>query len=85
MRASRSNRSTLSSATPCAVRQELQRDVPPEPRVLGLIDDAHAAGAELADDAVVLDLLADHGFAIMAECTVHRAPCTVHCAPVSYV
>ncbi len=43
-----------------ALGQELQRDVPAKPRVLGLIDDAHPAGTELADDAIVLDLLADH-------------------------
>ena len=40
--------------------QELERDVPAELRVLGLVDDAHAAAAELRDDPVVGDGLADH-------------------------
>ncbi len=31
-----------------------------QPRVLGLVDDAHAAAAQLLDDAVVRDGLADH-------------------------
>ena len=34
--------------------------MPAEARVLGFIDDSHAAGAELADDAVVLYVLSDH-------------------------
>ena len=38
-------------------RQELEGDRPLEAEVLGLVDDAHAAPAELADDAV----LAGHG------------------------
>ena len=41
--------------------QELERDVPAELRVLGLIDDAHAPAAELGGDPVVGDGLADHG------------------------
>ena len=41
--------------------QELQRDVAAELRVLGLVDDAHAAAAELRSDPVVRDGLADHG------------------------
>ena len=36
--------------------------MPAEPRVLGFVDDAHAAGAELPDDSIVQHLLADHGF-----------------------
>ena len=41
-------------------RQELQRDEPAEPQVLGLVDDAHAARANLGEDAIVGDRLADH-------------------------
>ena len=42
------------------VGQELQRDVPPEPRVPGLVDHAHPAPAQLFQDAVVGDGAADH-------------------------
>ena len=41
-------------------RQELERDVAAELRVLGLVHDAHAAAAELPGDLVVGDGLADH-------------------------
>jgi len=41
-------------------RQELERHYPFELEVLGLVDDAHAALAELLDDPVVRDGLADH-------------------------
>ena len=34
-------------------REELHRDVPAETRVLRLVHDTHAAGAELSDDPVV--------------------------------
>ena len=44
------------------VGQELQGDEAAELGVLGLVDDAHAAAAELFDDAVVRDGLADHGW-----------------------
>ena len=40
--------------------QELERDEAVQPRVLGLVHDSHAAAAELLDDAVVRDCLADH-------------------------
>ncbi len=42
--------------------QELERHAPPELRVLGLVDDAHAAAAELADDGVVANGVAGEGF-----------------------
>ena len=38
-------------------RQHLQRHVPAERDLLGLVDDAHAAAADLADDPVVAELL----------------------------
>ena len=41
-------------------RQELQRHAPPEPRVLGLVDDTHPAGAELRRHAIVRDCSPDH-------------------------
>jgi len=45
-------------------REELQRDVTTQARVFGFVNDAHAAGAKLAHDAIVLNLLADHGWII---------------------
>ena len=42
------------------VGQELQRNETAEVGVLGLVDHTHAAAAELLDDAVVRDGLADH-------------------------
>jgi hypothetical protein len=41
-------------------RQEFKRDKTMEPRVLSLVDDTHAPTAQLLDDAVVRDSLADH-------------------------
>ncbi len=41
-------------------RQELQRDGSVEARVLGFVDDTHTPAAELLDDPVVGDGLADH-------------------------
>src|SRR5271169_3198692 len=43
------------------LRQELEGDKAMEAGVLGFVDDAHAAGAEFLEDAVVRDGLADHG------------------------
>ena len=42
------------------VGQELERDKAARRGVFGLVDHAHAAAAELFDDAVVRDRLADH-------------------------
>ena len=42
------------------VGQEFQRDKAVELDVLGLVDDTHPATAELLDNAVVRDGLADH-------------------------
>ena len=42
--------------------QELQRDQAMQPRVFGLVDHAHPAAAELFDDAVMRDGLADHKY-----------------------
>jgi hypothetical protein len=41
-------------------RQELERHVPAEPDILGAVHDAHAAPAELLEDPVVRDGLAEH-------------------------
>src|SRR5713101_7171509 len=41
-------------------RQEFEGDEAMKPRVLGLIDHAHAAVPELLKDAVVRDSLVDH-------------------------
>ncbi len=46
-------------------RQELQRHRALERRVLGLVHLAHAALAQLLDDAVVADRLADHNRTIL--------------------
>ena len=43
------------------MRQELEGDEAVQPRVLSLIDHAHPATAELLDDEVMRDGLADHG------------------------
>ena len=43
-----------------AIGQELEGDGPPEARVLGAVDDAHAAAAELLEDVIVRDRAADH-------------------------
>jgi hypothetical protein len=45
--------------------QELERNEPTEPRVLGFVDLAHASGANLRDDLVVQDGLADHRSALI--------------------
>ena len=42
------------------VRQELERDEASQARVLGLVDDTHAATAELFDNAIVRDRGVDH-------------------------
>ncbi len=39
---------------------KLQRDMPPQLQVLGLIHNAHTPAPKLAKDAVMGDLLADH-------------------------
>ena len=41
-------------------RQELQRDLPAEPDVLGAVDDAHAAAAQPLDDPIMANGCADH-------------------------
>jgi hypothetical protein len=43
------------------VRQKLEGHLAPKARILGLIDDAHAAAAQLFQDAIVRDHFADHG------------------------
>jgi hypothetical protein len=45
------------------LRQKLERHPTAETGVLGLVDDAHPAAAQLLEDAVVRDRLADHGVA----------------------
>ena len=44
----------------CGLGEELQGHGSAEPGVLGLVDDAHAAAAELGEHAVVGDGLPDH-------------------------
>ena len=53
--ASRRNRSSARGSRGNVVREEFQGDEAAQPGVLGLIDDAHAASAELGNDAVVRD------------------------------
>ena len=40
--------------------QKLEGDAAAEARVFGLVDHTHSAGAELLDDSIVGDSLADH-------------------------
>jgi hypothetical protein len=42
-------------------REEFDRDVPAEVEILGSIDDPHPASAEQAENAVMGNVLADHG------------------------
>ena len=44
------------------IGQKLQCDKPPQPRVFGLVDHAHAAAAQLLQNAVMRNGLSDHGF-----------------------
>ena len=60
VRASRWKRSVASGSARGRLGQELERDVAAEADVLGAVDDAHAAGAEPIDDAVVRDNGTDH-------------------------
>ena len=66
--------------------QHLERDRAAEAQVLGAVDHTHAAFAELADDAVVGQLLADvHRFLDAGRGTVYRrarAPASCRCVAV---
>ena len=55
-RASSRNRSRCDEPARLAGRQDLQRHVPAQRLLHGLVDDAHAAPADLAEDAVVAQL-----------------------------
>ena len=46
------------------VGEKLERDEAVQPGILSLVDDAHTAAAELLDDAIVGDRLADHADAV---------------------
>src|SRR6202007_2230525 len=50
----------------------LQREQAVEVRILGLVDDAHRAAAELADDAVAPDLLLRRGHQLLTRRTSAR-------------
>ena len=52
------------------VGQEFQGDKAVQLQVLGLVNHAHPAAAELLDDAVVRDGLADHGWHVRSGCNV---------------
>ena len=58
-------------------RQELQRDEALQPRILGFVDHAHPAAAQLLDDAVVRERLTDQriaaGLAAVVAALVRRA------------
>ena len=51
-RASRSNRASASGSLASAAGKHLDGDVAAEPRVVGAVDLAHAAGADGRDDLV---------------------------------
>ena len=42
------------------LRQELERHLPPQLGVLGLVDDTHAAAADFGEDSVVADSRSNH-------------------------
>ena len=71
-RASRRKRSRACGSFGYVIRQELQSDEAAEFGVLGLVDHTHAAPAELLDDAVMRDGLADHAGSLQR--TVNRRP-----------
>ena len=52
--------------------QELQRDASAELQVLGLVDDAHAAAAQLREHAVVRDGLSDHRWRASVRAAFYR-------------
>ena len=54
------------------VGQELDRDLPAEPRVFRFVDDAHAAGAEARQDLVVRNGLADHSDPVSGSSSTSR-------------
>ncbi len=43
------------------LRKKLERDAPAQANILGVVDDAHSAAAELREHAIVRDHFADHG------------------------
>ena len=51
-------------------RQKLESDKATEFDVFGLVDDSHTAAAQLLDDAIVRDGLADHADAMLG--ALHR-------------
>ena len=58
-RASRWNRSSWLGSRQAVLRQDLERDVPAQALLHRLVDDAHAAAGDLAQDAVVAQPLGD--------------------------
>jgi hypothetical protein len=67
-RASRWKRSSACGIGSSAVGQELDRDVPAQAHVLGSVDDAHAARAELSRQTIVRDCPAT---TVKAEARIH--------------
>src|SRR5439155_6954883 len=60
-------------------RQELESDEAMQPRVLGLVDDAHPAPAQLFNDAVVRYGLAEHldeCYGVQSGMSMHRLHCS---------
>ena len=57
-----------------AFGKELQRDETVEARVLGFVDHAHAAAAQLLQDPVMRDGLADHCLSVMSS-IIDRSAC----------
>src|SRR5437899_12985789 len=71
----RGNGARLIAETPAGLggiqqarRQHLERDQPPQPRIPRLVDDAHAALAELFEDLVMRDRSRCHGGPQRASC-----------------
>ena len=61
-------------------RQELQRDEALQPRILGFVDDAHSAAAQLLGDAVVRDGLTDQRSRQLSEVSSRGASASARAA-----
>ena len=48
------------SGSTASLAKHLERDVAPQPEILGAVDVTHAARAESFEDAIVRQRLADH-------------------------
>ena len=77
-RASLKKRATTSGSRESSRQQDLDRDLAADARVLGEIDGAHAAFADLPLNDVISDRTADHASELSANvrksCVIDRTP-----------